>query len=206
MIKEDFLLDLEHSLSGKGYNTTRRNVHDYRGNLLHHQLCRGDNIFLSNEEMKCSVYVPEISDDEVLLSAIETKNCYIDTYKYKFIIDNYDSVEELADNIIEVVNAYAGTEAKQQKFIKTFIRSMRRHGCRRVKAGGNLISFTYRGIEWEIDIDFSQAPNDIWCFKNIHRHYIIGEELSSWILKFKLEKWDVKDIVEMILYKIDCYL
>lgn len=199
MIKEDFLLDLEHSLSGKGYNTTRSNVR-YR------QRYHGKNVFLSNEEMKFNVYLSDYSDDEVLLSAIETENCYIDTYKDSFIISDYDSVEELADEILEVVNAYAGTDTKQQKFINKFIKSMNRHGCRRVEAGYHHIFFTYKGIDWEIDPDYSQEPDGIWCFKNIYSYYHTCEDLSSWILKFDLEKWDVKDLVERILYFIDYYV
>lgn len=194
MNKEDFLLDLECSLSGGDYNTTR--IYD--------------RIYLINEEMECSIYVMEISN-EVLLSHIETKHCLIVPYKHRFIIENYDSVEELADNIIEVVNAYAGTEAKQQKFIKTFIRSMRKHGCRLIEACESGISFKYRGIKWMIEQDFSQAPNDIWCFKNIYSSYLTrepfgSEQLSPWILKFNLKNCVVKDLVEKILHKIDCYL
>ena len=194
MNKEDFLNELEHSLSDKGYNATR--IYD--------------RVYLINEEMECSIYVPEISD-EVLLSAIVTEHCRIVPYKYRFFIENYDSIEELADNIIEVVKSYSGTEAKQQKFIKTFIRSMRKHGCRMIEACESVISFKYRGIEWMIHQDFSQAPNDICCFKNIYSSYLTreqfsSEQLSPWILKFNLKKCVVKDLVEKILHKIDCYL
>lgn len=202
MNKEDFLNELANSLSKKGYNATRYN---YR------QRYHGNNVFLSNEEMKCNVYFESEISDVVLLSAIETENCYIDTYKDTFIIDDYDSVDELADDIIEVLNAYAGTEAKQQKFIKSFVRSMNRHGCRRVEAGYHHIYFTYKGIEWMIDPDYSQTPDGIWCFNRIYSYYLNAEQLKSEELfpsdlELDLEKWDVKDLVESILEYIDSYI
>lgn len=197
---EDFLNELANSLSGRGYNTTIN--YDW------------DRVSLSNEEMKCSVELStDFGDDVVLLSDIFTKNCYIEPYEDSFIIDDYDSVEELADEILEVVDSYSGTEAKQQKFIKDFIKSMNRHGCSGVKADFYHIYFTYKGIEWMIDPDYSQAPDGIWCFKRIFSFssYLTSEQLKAEEsfpsdLELDLEKWDVKRLVESILEYIDSYI
>ena len=186
MDKEEFLNYLEHSLSKNGYNTTHGD----------------DYVFLSNEEMECEVKLSKDSDDEVWLNDIVTKNYWMEPYKRKFIISDYDSIEELADNIIEVVKSYSGIEAKIQKFTKEFIESMISCGCSRVVADGNQICFTYRGFEWMIWQDFSQVPNDIWCFSN-------GFCVPTiyWNMKFYRELWlFVKDLVKRILYNIDCYL
>lgn len=202
MNKEDFLNELEQSLSRSGYNTT-----------INYDWDRDDwdRVSLSNEEMKFNVYFESEISDVVLLSAIETENCYIDTYKDRFIIDDYDTVEELADDIIEVVDSYSGTEAKQQKFIKEFIKSMNRHGCSGVKDEYYHIYFTYKGIKWMIDTDYSQAPDGIWCFNRIYSYYLTtgqlkAEELFPSDLEFDLEKWDVKRLVESILEYIDSYI
>ena len=201
MITEDFLNELEHSLSGRGYNTTIN--YDW------------DRISLSNEEMKCSVELStDFGDDVVLLSdIIFTKNCYIEPYNDRFIIDDYDSVEELADEILEVVDSYAGIDAKQQKFINDFIKSMNRHGCSGVKADFYRIYFTYKGIKWMIDPDYSKTPDGIWCFKRIFSfdptittEQLKSEELFPSDLELDIEKRDVKDLVEKIFHKIDCYL
>lgn len=194
MNKEDFLNELANSLSEKGYNTTT----SY------------DRVYLSNEEIKCEVCFSYFSDDVVLLSDIQTKNCYIEDYDGGFVIDDYDSVEEVADDIIEVLNGYDGIDAKQQKFTKDFIKSMNRHGCSGVKADCYHLYFTYKGMEWSIDPDYSQAPNVIWFFKDIYSFYLNSkqrktEELFPFDLEFDIEKWDVKDIVERILYYIDEY-
>lgn len=185
MDKEEFLNYLEHSLSKNGYNTTHGD----------------DYVFFSNEEMECEVNFSKDFDDEVWLRHIETKNYCIVPYKYKFIISDYDSVEELSDNIIEVVKSYSGIEAKIQEFTKYFIKSMNSCGCSRVVTDRLRICFTYRGFEWMIWQDFSQVPNDIWCFSNG-----LCVPLIYWNLKFDLELWLVKDIVKRILYYIDCYL
>lgn len=200
MNKEDFLNELEQSLSRSGYNTTIN--YDW------------DRVSLSSEEMKCSVELStDFGDEEVLLSDIFIKNRYNVPYKNRFIIDDYDSVEELTDDIIEVVNAYSVTDAKKQKFIKDFIKSMNRHGCSGVKANFYDIHFTYKGIEWWIDPNYSQTPDGIWCFKRIFSfdhtlttEQLKAEELFPFDLEFDLEKWSVKDLVESILEYIDCYL
>ena len=57
-----------------------------------------------------------------------------------------------------------------------------------------------------IEPDYSQTPDGIWIFKNIYSSYHYCEELRSCILKFDLEKWDVKDLVEKILNYIDDYI